>query len=108
MSIVKTASVAIISGLVMVSAASLSARAAMSGSGSINADVVSASDPGPAPNAEHNWLMPSAANSRSQSTNCKPGSIFSQHDVVGDPESCIKQGAGYGLGSHGVTVAPAL
>jgi hypothetical protein len=33
---------------------------------------------------------------------------LSQHDVVGDPESCIKQGAGYGLGSHGVTVAPAL
>jgi hypothetical protein len=104
MSIIKTASVAIISGLVMVSAASLSAHAAMTGSGSINADVVSTGDVGPAPNAEHNWLMPSAANRRSQSTNCKPGRIFSQHDVVGDPESCIMQGAGYSLGAHSVAL----
>jgi hypothetical protein len=28
--------------------------------------------------------------------------------VVGDPESCIMEGAGYELGAHGVTVAPAL
>ena len=45
MNILKTASVAIICGLVMVSAASLSAQAAMTGSGSIDADVVSANGP---------------------------------------------------------------
>ena len=103
MNIIKTASVAIISGLVMVSAASISARAAMTGSGSINADVALASNPDPVPNAEHNWLMPSAANRWPQSTNCKPGHLFSQHDVVGDPESCIMQG-GYNLGSHIATI----
>ena len=103
MNIFKTASVAITSGLVMVSAASISARAAMTGSGSVNADVALAGDPDPAPNAEHNWLMPSAANRRPQSTNCKLGHLFSQHDVVGDPESCIMQG-GYNLGSHIATI----
>lgn len=108
MNILKTASVAIISGLMMVSAASISARAAMTGSGSINADVASASDPNPAPNVEHNWLMPSVANRRSQSTNCKPGHIFSQHDVVGDPESCIMQGAGYIPGSQSFVTVPVL
>ena len=108
MNIIKTASVAIVSGLVMVSAASISARAAMIGSGSINADVVTAGDPGPAANVEHNWLMPSAANQRHESMTCKPGHIFSQHDVVGDPESCIMQGASLPGGRGITTVAPAL
>jgi hypothetical protein len=53
MKIVKTASVAIISGLVMVSAASISARAAVTGSGSVNAEVASAADPSPGANVEH-------------------------------------------------------
>jgi hypothetical protein len=103
MNIIKTASVAIVSGLVMVSAASISARAAMTGSGSINADVASASNSDPSPHADLNWLKPSDANTQSRSTNCKPGYLFSQHDVVGDPESCIMQG-GYNLGSHIATI----
>jgi hypothetical protein len=108
MNILKTASVAIICGLAIVSAASLSAHGAMTGSGAINADVVSASDPGPTLNVEHNWLQPSAANRRPQSTTCKSGRIFSQHDVVGDPESCIMQGAGLTVGSYGIVTSPAL
>ena len=108
MNIIKTASVAIISGLVMISAASMSAYAAMTGSGSVNAEVASATDPSPASNVEHNWLMPSAANQRHESMTCKPGNIFSQHDVVGDPESCIMQGGAFSA-VHGVaTAVPAL
>jgi hypothetical protein len=107
MNIVKTASVAIISGLVMVSAASISARAAVTGSGSVNAEVASAADRSPATDVEHSWLMPSAANQRHESMNCKPGHIFSQHDVVGDPESCIMQGVTL-PGGIGTAVAPAL
>ena len=102
MNIMKTASVAIFSGLIMVSAASISARAAMTGSGSVNADVVSATNSNPSLNANHSWLEPSPAKARPESTNCKPGRIFSQHDVVGDPESCIMQGAGYIPGSYGI------
>jgi hypothetical protein len=107
MNIVKTASVAIISGLVMVSAASISARAAVTGSGSVKAEVASAADRSPATDVEHSWLMPSAANQRHESMNCKPGHIFSQHDVVGDPESCIMQGVTL-PGGIGTAVAPAL
>ena len=108
MNIVKTASVAIISGLVMVSVASISARAAMTSSGSVNAEVASVADPSPAANVEHNWLMPSTANQRHESMTCKPGHIFSQHDVVGDPESCIMQGAGFAPGVRGIATVPAL
>jgi hypothetical protein len=108
MTVLKTASAAIISGLLMVSAASTSARAAMTNSGSVNAEVASATDPSPARNVEHSWLMPSAANQRHQSMTCKPGQLFSQHDVVGDPESCIMQGASSG-GAHGfATGVPGL
>jgi hypothetical protein len=107
MNIIKTASVAIISGLMMVAAASISARAAMTGSGSVNAQVASAADPSPAANLEHNWLMPPGSNQRHESMTCKPGHIFSQHDVVGDPESCIMQGASL-PGGRGITTAPAL
>src|ERR1700746_2812683 len=108
MNIIKTASVAIISGLVMISAASMSARAAITGSGSVNAEVASVTDPSPTSNVEHNWLMPSAANQRHESMTCKPGNIFSQHNVVGDPESCIMQGGGFASGALGIVTAPTL
>jgi hypothetical protein len=109
MNILKTASVAVISGLVMVSAASMSARAAMSGTGSVNAEVASVTDPSPAAHVEYNWLMPSAANQRQQPMTCKPGRLYSQHDIVGDPESCIMQGVGFFGGARGsVTGVPGL
>jgi hypothetical protein len=107
MTVLKTASAAIISGLLMVSAASTSVPAAMTGSGSVNAEIASATDPSPARNVEHNWLMPSAANQRHQSMTCKPGHLFSQHDVVGDPVSCIMQGAGI-PGAGTFAAVPAL
>ena len=44
--------------------------------------------------ANRSWLEPSAANARPKpSGDCsRPGHVYSQHDVVGDPESCITQG----------------
>jgi hypothetical protein len=108
MNIVKTASAAVIAGLVMVSAAPIPVRAAVTGSGSANAEVASAADRSPAATVEHSWFMPSAANQRHESMTCRPGHIFSQHDVVGDPESCIMQGASVGGARGTATGVPAL
>jgi hypothetical protein len=108
MMFIKTPSLAIISGLMMIWAASVPAWTTMTGSQSINADVVSANSSDSSPYAGHNWLQPSAANAQPKAATCRPRRIFSQHDVVGDPESCIMQGAGYGLGAHGVVTSPAL
>jgi hypothetical protein len=35
-------------------------------------------------------------------TNCRAGHLYSQHDVVGDPESCIKGMATFGTGASTV------
>ena len=32
--------------------------------------------------------------------NCRPGNIYSQHDVVGDPERCDKSIANFGTGGQ--------
>ncbi|MGH7932173.1 MAG: hypothetical protein ACREQN_03290 [Candidatus Binataceae bacterium] len=37
------------------------------------------------------WFEPSPADAqRGATTNCKAGRIYSQHDVVGDPQACLK------------------
>lgn len=36
-------------------------------------------------------------------TNCRAGHLYSQHDVVGDPETCIKGMANFGTGGGMVT-----
>lgn len=108
MKIIQTSSLVPISGLMMILAASIPAWATMPASQSVNADVVSANSSDPSPNAGLSWLRPSAANAQPKSATCKPGRIFSQHDVVGDPESCIMQGGGYALGARGVVTTPAL
>jgi hypothetical protein len=105
---IKTASLAITSGLLMIWTASTPAWAATTGSQSINADVASANGSGSARDSRHNWLEPSTANAQPKSATCKPGRIFSQHDVVGDPESCIIQGGGYALGARAVVTSAGL
>ena len=52
--------------------------------------------------ASSNYLAPAAlvdqlariapAASTKPSNNCRPGHIYSEHDMVGDPDSCIMQG----------------
>jgi len=56
--------------------------------------------------ASSNYLAPAAlvdqlariapAASTKPSNNCRPGHIYSEHDMVGDPDSCIMQGASVG------------
>jgi hypothetical protein len=40
-------------------------------------------------------------------SNCKPGQMYSAHDVVGDPQTCIMQSIS-GLGGVPVAGAPGL
>jgi len=42
----------------------------------INADVLSATNSDPSANAVHDWLEPSPAKTRPESTDCKPGGYF--------------------------------
>jgi hypothetical protein len=70
-------------------------------------EMVSSNNLAPSGVIEHSWLKPSVADARPQAShNCKPGHLYTQHDLVGDPESCIMQGvslAGAGISS---AVAP--
>jgi hypothetical protein len=70
-------------------------------------EMVSSDGLAPAGVIEHSWLNPSVADARPQaSRNCRPEHLYTQHDLVGDPESCIMQGvslAGAGISS---AVAP--
>ena len=48
---------------------------------------------------ERSWLEPSAANAKTEVTkNCDPGRVYSQHDVIGDPDSCWQHGNSITLG----------
>src|SRR5260370_42528474 len=71
-------------------------------------EVVPSSNFAPSGVAERSWLEPSAANARPKATtNCRPVHVYSQHDIVGDPESCIKRGVTLPL-SGGTAVAVTL
>jgi hypothetical protein len=93
MNIFKTTAAAVISSLVI--------GAAPAWSGTVDnrpvlpaAQAISSISSAPSRVADRSWLEPSAANARPKaSPNCsKPGQVYGQHDVVGDPESCITQG----------------
>src|SRR6516162_4200289 len=38
------------------------------------------------------WFEPSADARPAAMTNCQPGHLYTQHDTVGDPQSCIMEG----------------
>jgi hypothetical protein len=90
MNIFKTTAVAVISSLVIGTAPAWSgtvdSRPALA-----TTQVTSSNSFAPSGVADRSWLKPSAANARPKaSRNCRL--VYSQHDVVGDPESCITQG----------------
>jgi len=94
MKILKMTAAAVISSLV-IGSASIPAWSGTTVTQSVTAavEVVPSSNFAPSGVAERSWLEPSAANARPKATsNCRPGHVYSQHDIVGDPESCIKQG----------------
>jgi hypothetical protein len=92
MNIFKTTAVAVISALVIGTAPAWSgtvdSRPVLA-----TAQVISSNSSAPSGTAGRSSLEPSAPNARPKdSGNCRPGQVYSQHDVVGDPESCITQG----------------
>jgi hypothetical protein len=100
MKILKTSVAAVISSLVIGSAA-IPAWSGTTTTQSVTAavEMVASNNAAPAKDADRSWLEPSAANARPKATtNCKPGHLYSQHDVVGDPESCVKQVVTLGVG----------
>jgi hypothetical protein len=109
MKILKMSAAAVISSLV-IGSASIAAWAGTTGAQSVTAAVEVATSNEFAASAvtERSWLEPSAANARPKATNnCMPGRIYSQHDLVGDPESCIMQGVTL-PGSTGTATAVAF
>ena len=94
MKIRKMTAAAVISSVVIGSAVH-SGWSGTTGTQSVTAavEVVPSSNFVPSGVAERSWLEPSAANAWPKATtNCRPGHVYSQHDIVGDPESCINQG----------------
>jgi hypothetical protein len=108
MKILKMRAAAVIASLV-IGSASIPAWAGTSGTQSVTAsvEVATSNEFAASAVAERSWLEPSAANARAKATNnCRPGHVYSQHDIVGDPESCIKQGVTLpGSAGFGVPVA---
>lgn len=102
MNIVKTTAAGVLFGVLTVASAAMPAWSAMPGPQSVTADTVSATNVASSAQSDPSWLKPepSVLNARRQASNCKPGRLFSEHDMVGDPESCIMQGAGVGSGPH--------
>lgn len=93
MNIFKTTAAAVISSLVI--------GTAPAWSGTVDsrpvlpaAQAISSTSSAPSAIAHRSWFEPSAANARPKpSGDCnRPGHVYSQHDVVGDPEACITQG----------------
>jgi len=107
---VKTAAVALISGCLISGATALAWPAppvsdalTVAQAGSHDPVVQAGSDILPAPEFPQIRIRPDAQN------NCKPGQMYSAHDIVGDSQACIMGSFG-GFGGVRSTVAgaPAL
>ena len=100
MRILKMSAAAMISNLVF-GAAAMPAWSGTTRAQSITpaVEAVASNNSMPVGDADRSWLEPSAANTRPQARgNCKPGRVYSQHDVIGDPESCWQRGNSIVLG----------
>ena len=109
MNIVKKTAAGVLFGLMTVASATMPAWSAMPGPQSVTAATVAASNVASSAQSDPSWLEPeqSVINARRMASNCKPGRLFSQHDMVGDPESCI-MGGRITVGSGSTVAAPAL
>ena len=89
MNIVKTTAAALISS-VLIGAASMPAWASSATQQPINKVLLTKSVAGPLL-AARSWFDPSPVDAapRQDATNCKAGNIYSEHDIVGDQQSCI-------------------
>jgi hypothetical protein len=72
----------------------------------ISADVMLAKNVTGSLPAARSWLVPSAVDPapHQDQTNCRARHVYSQHDIVGDPQACI-MGA-LTIGGSSTAVAP--
>jgi hypothetical protein len=89
MNSVKTTAAAFISS-VLIGTAAMPAWATRATQQPIDEVLLTKSVAGPLP-AARSWFDPSPVDTapRQDATNCKAGNIYSQHDIVGDRQSCI-------------------
>ena len=105
MHILKTTAAALLSGL-LVGTASVSAWSATATNRSAiaHAEVASSNNLVSSPLAYLRWLQAATADEKPESSNnCRAGHMYSEHDLVGDPESCIMQGISIS-GRSGISV----
>jgi hypothetical protein len=106
MKIVKTTAAALMSSL-LIGAACMPAWSATGATPApISADVMLAKNVTGSLPAPRSWLVPSAVDTTQgqEQTNCKARHLYSQHDIVGDPQACI-MGA-LTIGGSSTAVAP--
>jgi hypothetical protein len=106
MKIVKTTAAALMSSLLI----GVACMPAWSATGTIptpvSADMMLAKNVTGSLPAVRSWLVPSAVDTASHqdSTNCRVGHVYSQHDIVGDPQACIL--GALTIGGSSTAVAP--
>jgi len=100
MNIFKTTAAIVVSGL-LIGSASLSAWSATADNQAQEKQVqVLAESSAPSALDLTSWLEPSAENTPPKTqAKCGPGRLYSQHDVVGDPEACITGSVSLGTGA---------
>ena len=104
MNIFKTTAVALMSSL-LIGAASMPAWSATGATPApISADVMLAKNVTGSLPTPRSWLVPSAVDTASHQyeTNCRVRHVYSQHDIVGDPQACIMGALTIGGGSTAV------
>ena len=106
MKIVKTTAAALISGLLIGAACMPGWSATGATRAPISAGVMLAKNVTGSLPAARGWLVPSAVDTASHQyeTNCRVRHVYSQHDIVGDPQACI-MGA-LTIGGSSTAVAP--
>jgi hypothetical protein len=106
MNIVKTTAVALMSSLLIGAACMPAWSATGADPAPINADVMLAKNVTGSLPASRSWLNPSPVPTapRQDQTNCKAGHVYSQHDIVGDPQACIM--GTLTIGGSSAAVAP--
>jgi hypothetical protein len=91
MKIVKTTAAALMSSL-LIGAACIPAWSAMGATPiAVSAGVMLAKNVTGSLPITRSWLVPSAVDTASHQdpTNCRVRHVYSQHDIVGDPQACI-------------------
>jgi hypothetical protein len=107
MKIVKTTAAALLSSMLIGAVCTPAWSATGATQAPLDADVIIAKNVVAAPlPAARSWLDPSPVDTAppQDQTNCKAGHVYSQHDIVGDPQACIM--GTLTIGGSSAAVAP--